>query len=292
MVGHLQGPCSPDACKAYKILFSVDWKPSEVVDQVTLLQYQLTNHLRKYKESVVVIEEYDKMPCMSRVMLMRMLLKAFAATNLHFTRSIVVLESNMASLEIHDQLQRTDGDPSIEDFQTVIKDELFKAWAERSSCDNNRVEVDRHVLMPDLYVPFLPLGRESVAELFRRELRSRNESSVEMGQVASLTWGPELVDFLVEKVVFEGPYALEGGSDVGHKEQMYVAPAMRKASKARAAELEAMCAADNREAEARRRAPLRDCHVALTLEPRSNRRKEVVAQMECMEPQSTQLVVS
>ena len=64
-----QKSCPGELCPAYKILFGADYVERERAEQKRMIVRSLRRHLRRFPESVVVIEEYDKLPCEVRSVL-------------------------------------------------------------------------------------------------------------------------------------------------------------------------------------------------------------------------------
>jgi len=61
--------CPGELCPAYKILFGAEYVEKDRERQKRMIVSNLRAHLRRYPESVVVIEEYDKLPCEVRSVL-------------------------------------------------------------------------------------------------------------------------------------------------------------------------------------------------------------------------------
>ena len=67
--GRKKKTCPGELCPAYKILFGAEYVEKDRERQKRMIVSNLRAHLRRYPESVVVIEEYDKLPCEVRSVL-------------------------------------------------------------------------------------------------------------------------------------------------------------------------------------------------------------------------------
>jgi hypothetical protein len=61
--------CPGALCPAYKILFGAEYVEKDRARQKRMIVSNLRAHLRRFPESIVVIEEYDKLPCEVRSVL-------------------------------------------------------------------------------------------------------------------------------------------------------------------------------------------------------------------------------
>ena len=61
--------CPGELCPAYKIFFGAEYVEKDRAQQKRMIVSNLRAHLRRFPESVVVIEEYDKLPCEVRSVL-------------------------------------------------------------------------------------------------------------------------------------------------------------------------------------------------------------------------------
>ena len=68
-LGRKKKTCPGELCPAYKILFGAEYVEKDRERQKRMIVSNLRAHLRRYPESVVVIEEYDKLPCEVRSVL-------------------------------------------------------------------------------------------------------------------------------------------------------------------------------------------------------------------------------
>lgn len=58
--------CPGPACPGYYRIFGVDYTTGDQAGQLHALRQSLVRHLRRYPEALVVIEEYDRMDCVTR----------------------------------------------------------------------------------------------------------------------------------------------------------------------------------------------------------------------------------
>lgn len=66
----------------------------------------------------------------------------------------------------------------------------------------------------DIFLPFFPLERQHIRELFDLRLRGRSEALVQAG-LGRLAWDKGLIDHLTGLVEFDGAYPIEGAKEVG-----------------------------------------------------------------------------
>ena len=97
--------------------------------QSELLRSSLVSHLHRRPESVLVIEEYDKMDCSSRNLLRQLLDKGIAA-NVSAARSIIILEANTGSAHMYKLLKKASGRDKLspELAQRSLKDIVYNKW--------------------------------------------------------------------------------------------------------------------------------------------------------------------
>jgi len=67
--GDRKKTCPGELCPAYKILFGAEYVEKDRARQKRMIVSNLRAHLRRFPESIVVIEEYDKLPCEVRSVL-------------------------------------------------------------------------------------------------------------------------------------------------------------------------------------------------------------------------------
>ena len=113
--------------------------------QSSLLRASLVNHLRRRPESVLVIEEYDKMDCDSRNLLRQLLDKGVAA-NMTASRSIIILEANTGSPHLVKLLQNAGSRDQLspELTQRSLKDIVYNKWIAESCGVRHCTAATRH----------------------------------------------------------------------------------------------------------------------------------------------------
>ena len=87
---------------------------------------------------------------------------------------------------------------SAEAAQKVLKDLVFSLWS-ADDCEE-RTDTLKMLALVDFFLPFLPLERPHIEELFEMRLRERRHMLTTKQQAANLTWTPELVRFLTDRV--------------------------------------------------------------------------------------------
>ena len=214
--------CPGSGCPGYKIIFGTDYVVRERAEQGRMLRDAITAHLEKYPESVVVVEEYDKLGCPARGVLKQMLEHGSAGNegnpfdrNVTFPRAVFVLEANMGFMDVHDASvangKRVEGD-ALATLQRQLKDSLFSKWTD-DGCEN-REDTLKAVGAIDLFVPFVPLDRVAVKSIIHGQLERRGAIKKRRGELRRLEWDDKVLDRLVDEVEFEGEYAIEGGKEV------------------------------------------------------------------------------
>eukprot|EP00898_Chlorokybus_atmophyticus_P004557 jgi/Chlat1/5101/Chrsp33S05115 len=221
--------CPGSHCPSYKIVFGTDYVSNQFEVQAQLLKDALLTHVQKHRESVLVVEEYDKMNCRSRGMLQQLLLKGFAAAGIQFDRTIVVLESNVGYAEVFSRLEGGK-QVSIDELQSILKDALFQDWA-RQGCESHG-DTSKAVALIDVFAPFTPLNKEHIEALMRLQLQRRVDrleyDLVRSGLADKVEWSAGVIDCLTSKVEFEGDYAIEGAKSVGTTVGLHVTRALKR----------------------------------------------------------------
>ena len=220
--GRRNEACPGAGCPGYKVIFGTDYVVRERETQARMLRDAVTRHLEKYPESVVVVEEYDKLGCPARGMLKQMLEHGSAGTganpfdrNVTFGRSIFVLEANMGFMDVHDASAAGGGAPTGDELtalQRKLKDGLFEKWTS-DGCED-REDTLKVVGAIDIFVPFVPLDRAAVKAIVHAQLERRGETKKARRELARLEWDDRVLEALVNEVEFEGEYAIEGGKEV------------------------------------------------------------------------------
>ena len=244
--------CPGRDCPAYKVIFGTDYVTAEQEAQGRALRDAIVDHLAMFPESIIVIEEYDKMGCPARGMLKQLLDKG-ANGNATFHRSVFVLEANLGFVEINRRVrkglgnsQNNVGDGSsgegssggeelgldeLTATQRTLRDTVFKRWKDER-CEEWS-DTHKAVGSVDLFAPFLPLTRKSVGEVIEAHLRERTRVKRRARELARLTWArPDVVDFLVSQVEFEKEHAIEGGKEAGGVLSRWVTRALRRLAQA------------------------------------------------------------
>ena len=74
---------------------------------------------------------------------------------------------------------------------------MFAQWSEEA-CEQ-RVDTLKMVSLVDFFLPFLPLERRHIIQLFGMRLLDKDER-LQKQERRHLTWGPDVVSFLTDKV--------------------------------------------------------------------------------------------
>ena len=243
--------CPGAGCPGYKIIFGTDYVVRERDVQGRMLKDAITSHLERYPESVVVVEEYDKLGCPARGALKQMLEHGAAGgegnpfdRNITFTRSIFVLEANMGFMDVHDATVAHGGGggsrnraaalgDALASLQRTLKDALFEKWTS-DGCED-REDTLKAVGAIDVFVPFVPLDREAVKSIVHAQLEQRGKRKAERRELRRLEWDDAVLERLVDEVEFEGDFAIEGGKEVAIVLSRCVTRALRLLAEARVA---------------------------------------------------------
>ena len=81
--------------------------------------------------------------------------------------------------------------------QRLLKDLVFAQWSEEA-CEQ-RMDTLKMVSLVDFFLPFLPLERQHITQLFDMKLLDKAEQ-LQKQERCHLTWGPDVVSFLSDKV--------------------------------------------------------------------------------------------
>lgn len=218
--------CPGRDCPGYKVLFGMDYTVKDRDEQHRMIQQALLQQVREYPQSFLVIEEYDKLDCYMRGFF-RQILQGGVVGNQSLGNSIVVLESNLGYSLLHRLLEDA-GDRNrirLDDAQRALKDMIFKIWRQQE-CEafSDSQKLLRTI---DLFLPFYPLEREHIEKLFELKLEQfSNESKRAVGR--GLIYDESLIDFLVNRVEFDGKYPIEGGKEVNTVSTGYLSRPFRK----------------------------------------------------------------
>lgn len=221
--------CPGKDCRGYKVFYGMDYLVAERAVRLAALRDALLSHLRLCPESLIVVEEYDKLDCEARG-LWRQLLQHPERANVSWERAIVIMESNLGMSELEQLLSTVGGRAKIspEDAERRVRDLVFAHW-QRSGCESFEDTLKLTSLV-DFYLPYLPLEKEHVAELTRRALAKRGEV-LRLRKGLGLEWDENVVRFLADKVEFTGPFPMEGAKGVESAVTRHVARLLRNAPK-------------------------------------------------------------
>lgn len=86
---------------------------------------------------------------------------------------------------------------SAEDAQRALKDLIFSTWA-AEGCES-RTDTLKMVSLVDFFLPFLPLERRHVQQLFSKRLLDIAQQLMATESTA-LSWDADVVEFLADKV--------------------------------------------------------------------------------------------
>ncbi|KAG7670931.1 hypothetical protein Ndes2437A_g04565 [Nannochloris sp. 'desiccata'] len=225
--------CPGPDCGGYKVLFGLDFSADDREAQHAALRSALDDHMRYSPESFLILEEYDKLDCTMRGFF-RHILEGGTIGNYSLAKSIVVLESNTGYTSLHRMLEQAGSRERIspEVAQKELKDLVFERW-QQQGCEE-RSDTMKMVGLVDFFLPFFPLERKHVHELFELRLKEKVAAVETQLRRSSrrgglpIIWDPAVVEFLTCKVDFEGPYPIEGGKEVGTLMSRYVSRPVRE----------------------------------------------------------------
>lgn len=131
------------------------------------------------------------------------------------------------------------GEVDVTAMQRLLRDLVFKRWSDKQ-CED-RSDTHKAVGAVDLFVPFVPLDRAAVGDVIKSHLGERAALKVASGELRGLSWGTEVIDFLVGQVEFERDYSIEGGKEASAVLSRWVTRAVRRLT-----EIEAEAARESR----------------------------------------------
>ena len=215
--------CPGSGCRGYKVIFGTDYVARERDAQARMLRDAVTRHLERFPESIIVVEEYDKLGCPARGMLKQMLEHGSSGTSdgnpfdrvVAFARSIFILEANAGFMDVHDASAARGRAPEGEALvalQRKLRDGLFEKWRD-DRCED-REDTLKAVGAIDVFVPFVPLDRVAVKAIAHAQLERRGRVKKLRDELGRLEWDDAVLETLVDEVEFEGEYAIEGGKEV------------------------------------------------------------------------------
>jgi len=208
----VQSHCPGRQCPGYKVLFGMDYTTHDRDEQHAMLQKALLDQVSLHPQSFIVVEEYDKLDCHMRGFF-RQILQGGKVGNQSLGDSVVLLESNLGFSTLHRMLEDVPSgqreDIEMDRVQRALKDMVFTVW-QKQQCEgfSDSQKLLRNI---DFFLPFYPLERKHVEKLFAMRLDLFGETALSHGAV--LTYNPSLIDFLVNKVEFDGRYPIEGGKE-------------------------------------------------------------------------------
>lgn len=219
--------CPGNDCKGYKVMFGLDFSFDEREAQHKALKHSIANHVKAFPQSLLVIEEYDKLDCPMRAFFRQALEGSEDFANVSLSHAIVILESNTGYLRLHDISRNAKKRSKIkpEQVQHMLKDIVFEQWYSEG-CED-RIDTLKMVGHVDHFLPFFPLEKEHIKSIFELRLRKRSDELREQ-KLGALHWDESITDFLAGKVQYENGFAIDGGKEVGTLMTAYVTYPVRK----------------------------------------------------------------
>lgn len=232
---HARLRCPGADCPGYKVLYGMDYTSDDRAAQHAALQAALLDHVRAAPEALLVVEEYDKLDCHMRGFF-RHLLEGGTVGNASLARAVVVLESNTGYTALHAMLAGAGARGAIppDAAQRELKDLVFSRW--RAQGCEEHADTMKMVGVVDLFLPFFPLERAHVGRLFAMRLRDRGDA-LAAARLGGLGWGAGVVEFLTNKVEFDGAYPIEGGKEVATRVTVHASRPLRAWAAAQEARL-------------------------------------------------------
>lgn len=123
---------------------------------------------------------------------------------------------------------------TAEEAERRLRDLVFTRW-QGSQCEDYEDTLKMTSLI-DFYLPYFPLERPHVAELTHRVLLQRGKELLAHKRVR-LKWDDAVVQFLVGRVEFAGPYPMDGAKGVDAVVTRYVARLLRRVQPQRVANM-------------------------------------------------------
>lgn len=163
----------------------------------------------KCREALLVVEEYDKLSCDARG-IFRQLLQHPEIANVTMAKSIILLESNLGTFALQNLLQENKnqkGRITAEQGHKKLKDLIYEHWA--SSCEP-LIDTLNVLNLVDFFLPYFPLGKKEIRDVI---VLGMNARAREQG-LSRLSWDADVVDFLLDKIVFEDGHPIDGGKEV------------------------------------------------------------------------------
>lgn len=221
--------CPGVDCLGSKVIYGLDFMEEERDAQLATVRSAILQHSRTASDPLIVIEEYDKLDCASRAML-RQLISNPEAANTTLSRGIILLESNLGMSELEQLmvLSRSGssrGQASAEAAEKALRNAVFSAWR-HSGCEEEFADTLKIISLIDFFLPFFPLEKDSVTELMKREVKGW-AAILWHEKHTAMRWSHEVVEFLVNRVDFDGDFPLEGGKQARNVATRYMARIIR-----------------------------------------------------------------
>lgn len=218
--------CPGKDCLGYKVLFGMDYTEKDKDRQHLLLQKSLLEHVGSYPQSFIVVEEYDKLDCFMRGFF-RQIMQVGVIGNYSLHDSIIVLESNLGYSLLHGMLEKSGGrnNISIDQAQKELKDMVFKWWTMQKCEDFS--DTQKLMRSIDFFLPFYPLERSHITQLFKMKLDALSKQSEQAGY-GKIHYGDQVLSFLAGKVEFDGQYPIEGGKETNTVTVRYLQRPLRR----------------------------------------------------------------
>ena len=84
-----------------------------------------------------------------------------------------------------------------EQAHNTLRNLVYNAWS-RTDCESH-VDIIKMLGAVDFFLPYFPLGRDSIHSLFEKQLQKQADR-LQASHVVELTWDQQVVKFLVSKV--------------------------------------------------------------------------------------------
>jgi len=204
-------------CEGYKVVYGLDYTIHDRDKQSEALVSKLIGHLSARREALVVIEEYDKLDCKSRGVLKQIFDKGLALNvTEQMQKSVFLLESNTGYGKIVESLNAARGrqeDVDAESLQYTLKNMMFNLW-QSEKCED-RVDTVKSLSLIDMFVPYFPLDRQAIRQVLQRSIQRRVKAlNKGRGKQHRITVSEEVLEFLCDKIEWDGAYAVEGAKEV------------------------------------------------------------------------------
>ena len=219
--------CPGQHCKAYKVIFGVNFDNENIASQQMALRQSIEKHLSLYPDSFLVIEEYDKLDCSMRQFFRQMFESWQAIESASMNRAVVVLESNVGFLKIYEEAKKDRNQIDVANMTHTLKDTVFEHWVS-DDCEP-KVNTQKMVRRIDHFLPFFPLQRKHIEHIFEIRLQKISDS-LHQQKLGELHWDKSVLEFLSSKVEYDGTtdFAVDGGTEVSGFTTAYVTGPVRQ----------------------------------------------------------------